>query len=152
MSVSVGDQAPEFKLINQFGEEISLSSFMGKKPVLLVFFPLAFSSICSGELCELRDNISMFENPNVELLAISVDSKFVQAEFAAQQGYSFNVLADFWPHGKVAQDYGVFLDKSGYAARSTFLIGLSGDVVAKFAMPAGQARKLSDYKKALELI
>ena len=77
MSVHVGDTAPDFKLSNQFGEEISLSGLRGK-PVVLVFYPFSFSGICTGELCELRDNIAMFETAGVELLAISVDSKFVQ--------------------------------------------------------------------------
>jgi peroxiredoxin len=152
MSVSVGDQAPDFSLVNQYGEEVALSSFRGLKPVVLVFFPFAFSGICSGELSELRDNVSMFDAPNVELLAISIDSKFVQAKFAGQEGYKFNVLADFWPHGKVAREYGVFLDGSGHATRGTFVIDLSGDVIAKFVVPVGQARKLSDYEKALQLL
>ncbi len=152
MSISVGDKAPEFSLVNQHGEEVSLASFKGLNPVVLVFFPFAFSGTCSGELCELRDNISMFDDPNVELLAISVDSKFAQAKFASQESYQFSVLADFWPHGKVAQEYGVFVDKSGHASRASFVIDKSGDVVAKFVVPVGEARKLSDYKKALELI
>jgi peroxiredoxin len=152
MSVFVGDQAPDFSLVNQYGEEVALSSFKGLKPVVLMFFPFAFSGICSGELCELRDNISIFEDPNVELLAISVDSKFVQAKFAEKEGYNFNVLADFWPHGKVAQDYGVFLDSSGHAIRGTFVIDITGDVVAKFMVPVGEARKLSDYEKVLKLL
>jgi peroxiredoxin len=152
MSISVGDKAPEFSLINQHGEEVSLASFRGLKPVVLVFFPFAFSNTCSQELCELRDNISMFDDPNVELLAISVDSKFVQAKFASQEGYQFSVLADFWPHGMVAQEYGVFLDKSGHAGRATFVIGKNGDVLARFMVPVGEARNFSDYKKALEHI
>ena len=109
MSIHVGDLAPEFKLSNQFGEEVSLAGLRGK-PVVVVFYPLSFSGICTGELCELRDNIAMFETSGVELLAISVDSKFVQAKFAEQEGYTFSVLADFWPHGGVASDYGVFLE------------------------------------------
>ncbi|SCX10926.1 peroxiredoxin [Candidatus Aquiluna sp. UB-MaderosW2red] len=152
MSAFVGDQAPDFGLINQHGEEVVLSSFRGHKPVVLVFFPFAFSGTCSGELCELRDNISLFERPNVELLAISIDSKFVQSKFAKQEGYQFSVLADFWPHGQVAREYEVFLDKSGHASRATFVIDINGAVLAKFAVPVGEARKLSDYEKALELI
>ena len=152
MTISVGDKAPDFDLVNQHGEQVSLASFRHVKPVALVFFPLAFSGICSGELCELRDNLKMFEDAKVELLAISVDSKHVQARFAEQEGYKFNVLADFWPHGQVAKDYGIFLEAAGHSSRGTFLIDLNGEVIAKFVVPAGQARKLSDYKKALELI
>ena len=150
--ITVGDQAPDFTLTNQFGEEVTLSSFKGTKPVVLVFYPLSFSGICTGELCELRDNLSMLEQDGVELLAISVDSKFVQAKFAEQEGYKFSVLSDFWPHGEVADRYGVFLGERGIATRATFVIDINGVVVAKFETAPGEPRKLSDYKKALELV
>ena len=104
MSADIGELAPDFTLSNQFGEEVTLSQYRGKKAVVLVFYPLSFSGICTGELCELRDNIAMFEDQKVELLAISVDSKYVQAKFAVQENYKFQVLADFWPHGQVAKD------------------------------------------------
>jgi peroxiredoxin len=151
MSIHVGDLAPEFKLSNQFGEEVSLAGLRGK-PVVVVFYPLSFSGICTGELCELRDNIAMFETSGVELLAISVDSKFVQAKFAEQEGYTFSVLADFWPHGGVASDYGVFLADKGIATRATFVIDATGVVVAKMVNGPGEARSLAEYKKALELV
>ena len=150
--ITVGDQAPDFTLTNQYGEAVSLSSFRGKKPVVLVFYPLSFSGICTGELCELRDNLSMLESDGIELLAISVDSKFVQAKFAEQEGYKFSVLADFWPHGQVAKQYEVFLEEHGIATRATFVIDINGVVVAKFETAPGEPRKLSDYKKALELV
>lgn len=151
MSIHVGDQAPDFKLSNQFGEEVSLSGLKGK-PVVVVFYPLSFSGICTGELCELRDNISMFETSGVELLAISVDSKYVQAKFAEQENYTFNVLADFWPHGSVASSYGVFLEDKGIATRATFVIDSEGVVAAKMVNGPGEARSLAEYKKALELV
>ena len=149
MTVEVGDKAPEFELINQHGETVALSSFAGKKPVVLVFYPLSFSGTCTGELCELRDNLGQFESAGVELLAISVDSKFTQKKFAEQEGYKFSVLADFWPHGKVAQDYGVFIPESGIAARGTFLIDTDGVIKAKFVNGPGEARNLSSYMEAL---
>lgn len=147
----VGELAPDFKLQNQFGEEVSLSALRGM-PVVLVFYPLSFSGICTGELCELRDNLSMFESSGVKLIGISVDSKFVQAKFAEQEGYKFDLLADFWPHGKVASDYGVFLEERGIATRATFVIDSEGVLAAKFVNGPGEARSLSDYKKALELV
>jgi peroxiredoxin len=150
--ITVGDQAPDFTLSNQFGEEVTLSSFRGKKPVVLVFYPLSFSGICTGELCELRDNLAMLEADGVELLALSVDSKYVQAKFAEQEGYKFNVLTDFWPHGGVAEAYSVFIKERGIATRATFVIDKDGVVVAKFETAPGEPRKLSDYKKALELV
>ena len=149
MTLIIGDAAPEFSLINQFGETVSLSDFKGKRPVVVVFYPLSFSGICTGELCELRDNFAAFEAEGIELLAISVDSKFVQKKFAEQEGYEFSVLADFWPHGEVAQAYGVFLEESGISNRATFVINSDGILVAKFVTAPGQARSLEEYHRAI---
>ena len=149
MTLIIGDQAPDFELINQFGENVKLSDFRGKKPVVIVFYPLSFSGICTGELCEIRDNFGKFENENVELLAISVDSKFVQKQFADHEGYKFSVLADFWPHGGVAKEYGVFLEEAGISNRATFVINKVGELVSKFVTAPGQARSLDEYDRAL---
>ena len=152
MSISVGDIAPDFTLTNQHGEEVTLSNYRGKSAVALVFYPLSFSGTCTGELCELRDNLDIFKAADVELIAISVDSKFTQAKFATQENYDFQLLADFWPHGKVTKDYGVFLEERGHGTRGTFLISKEGEVVAKFITSPGEARDLAAYKKALELL
>ena len=152
MSAEVGELAPDFELVNQHGETVKLSDFRGQKAVVLVFYPFSFSGICTGELCELRDNLSMFENQKVELLGISVDSKFTQAKFAEQEGYKFDLLSDFWPHGKTAQDYGVFLSERGMATRATFVIDKNGVVVAKFVTSPGEPRSIVDYQRALELV
>jgi peroxiredoxin len=152
MTLIIGDQAPDFELVNQFGENVKLSDFKNKKPVVIVFYPLSFSGICTGELCELRDNFSDFSNKDVELLAISVDSKFVQKQFAETEGYRFSVLADFWPHGDVAKTYGVFLEEAGISNRATFVIDKEGILVAKFVTAPGQARSLDEYHKALSLV
>jgi mycoredoxin-dependent peroxiredoxin len=149
MTLLIGDQAPDFTLSNQHGESISLSSFRGQKAVVLVFFPFAFTGTCTGELCELRDNIAMFESDNVELLAISCDSKFTQRVFAEQEGYNFSLLSDFWPHGAVAKDYGVFLEENGMATRATFVINKDGVITTKFVTSPGQAREFADYQKAI---
>ena len=149
MSLIIGDAAPDFSLVNQFGETVTLSSFAGKKNVVVVFYPLSFSGVCTGELCEIRDNFAQFANADVELLAISVDSKYVQKRFAEDEGYKFSVLADFWPHGQVARDYGVFLEENGFANRGTFVINKAGELVAKFVTAPGQARSLDEYEKAL---
>jgi peroxiredoxin len=149
MTLIIGDEAPNFSLVNQFGETVSLSGFAGKKPVVMVFYPLSFSGICTGELCELRDNFATFEREGVELLAISVDSKYVQKAFADQEGYKFSVLADFWPHGAVAKQYGVFLEEAGISNRATFVIDKDGKLAAKFVTAPGQARSLDEYQRAL---
>ena len=150
MSLLIGDLAPDFTLTNQFGENVTLSDFRGKKPVVVVFYPLSFSGICTGELCELRDNFDRFDRDNVELLAVSVDSKFVQKMFAEHEGYKFSVLADFWPHGGVAKEYGVLIEEAGISNRATFVIDTNGVLVAKFVTAPGQARSLDEYDKALE--
>ena len=149
MSLLIGDLAPDFSLTNQYGETVTLSSFRGSKPVVVVFYPLSFSGVCTGELCEIRDNFAKFESSDVELLAISVDSKFVQKVFAEHEGYKFSVLADFWPHGQVAKDYGVFLEEHGISNRATFVIDKDGVLVSKFVTAPGQARSLDEYDRAL---
>ncbi|HOY83440.1 MAG TPA: peroxiredoxin, partial [Rhodoglobus sp.] len=131
--------APDFELPNQFGEHIRLSEFRGKKPVALVFFPLAFSSTCTSELCELRDNLSLFKDSGVELIGISVDSKASLRAWAEAEGYDFTLLADFWPHGDVAKEYGVFIEEKGFANRATFLIDIDGVIRASFITAPGQA-------------
>lgn len=149
MAAEIGDKAPDFELVNQHGETVKLSGFVGKKPVVLVFYPLSFSGTCTGELCELRDNFSMFDSKDVELMAISVDSKFTQKVFAEKEGYKFNVLADFWPHGGVAKAYGVFKEDAGIAIRGTFLIDKEGVIRAKFVNGPSEARDLESYNQAL---
>ncbi|MEY4878458.1 MAG: hypothetical protein RIR72_873, partial [Actinomycetota bacterium] len=96
MAISIGDLAPDFELVNQFGEKVSLSSFRGKRNVVLVFFPFAFTGTCTGELCALRDDLSAFQNESIELLAISCDAMFTQKVFAEKEGYNFPLLSDFW--------------------------------------------------------
>ncbi|HQJ35348.1 MAG TPA: peroxiredoxin [Rhodoglobus sp.] len=141
--------APDFELPNQFGEHIRLSEFRGKKAVALVFFPLAFSSTCTSELCELRDNLSLFKDSGVELIGISVDSKASLRAWAEAEGYDFTLLADFWPHGDVAKEYGVFIEEKGFANRATFLIDIDGVIRASFITAPGQARSLDEYTAAL---
>ena len=149
MALENDTQAPDFELANQFGEHVRLSDYRNKKPVALVFFPLAFSSTCTTELCDLRDNLALFAHDSVELLAISVDSKATLRGFAEKEGYDFNLLADFWPHGAVAKEYGVFLEEKGFANRASFLIDKSGIIRASFITAPGQARAISDYRAAL---
>jgi len=143
-------QAPDFDLPNQFGEHVRLSDFRGRKPVALVFFPLAFSSTCTGELCALRDNLALFKDHGVELIGISVDSKAALRAWAEEEGYDFTLLADFWPHGAVAKEYGVFLDGKGFANRATFVIDENDIIRASFITAPGQARSVEEYRAALD--
>lgn len=145
----IGIAAPDFELSNQFGETVSLAEFRGVKPVVLVFFPLAFTGICTGELCELRDNFGIFAQEGVELIAISVDSKATLRVFAEREGFDFTLLADFWPHGAVAREYGVFLEDGGYATRATFVIDREGVIRSTFVTGPGEPRSLNAYTEAL---
>ncbi|MCC2661971.1 MAG: peroxiredoxin [Arthrobacter sp.] len=144
----VGQQAPDFTLANQYGEPVRLSDFRGRN-VVVVFYPFAFSGICTGELCEIRDNLSVFEHSDAEVLAISVDSKYALRAYAEQEGYSFSLLADFWPHGAVAGQYGVFDRSSGMAGRGTFIIDGEGTIRYVVVKPRGQARDLAEYRRVL---
>lgn len=145
---SVGQPAPDFELVNQFGEPVRLSALRGRR-VVLVFFPFAFSGICTGELCEIRDNLALFDDADAAVLGISVDSKFAQRAYAEKEGYTFDLLADFWPHGAVAEQYGVFDPGSGMARRGTFIIDADGIVRYVVVNPRGQARDFSEYRAAL---
>src|SRR5262249_35664635 len=122
MPIEVGAAAPDFVLKDQNNQEVRLSDFRGAKNVLLVFYPLTFTGISQGELCQVRDNLGDFVNDSVQLLAISVDSSYSHRIWADREGYEFPLLADFWPHGEVAQAYGVFNEERGFANRGTFLI------------------------------
>ena len=149
MILGPGAIAPDFTLANQFGQPVSLADFRGVKPVTLVFFPLAFSRTCQGELCELRDHLELFEDSGTELLGVSVDSKHALRAWAEEQGYGFQLLADFWPHGEVARSYGAFLEERGYADRATFVIDADGVIRTSFATGPGEARTLEQYRAAL---
>ncbi|MBA2472729.1 MAG: peroxiredoxin [Pseudonocardiaceae bacterium] len=147
MSLQVGDQAPDFTLNDQNNQERTLSEFRGDRNVLVVFYPLAFSGICTGELDQLRDDLAEFAD--VQVLAVSVDSVYTLKAWSNQQGYDFPLLADFWPHGKVAQDYGVFNDKAGIANRGTYLVDTHGVIRFAEMNGPGEPRDQTVWKQAL---
>jgi peroxiredoxin len=150
MAVEIGDVAPDFELPDQHGTPVKLSSFRGQKNVVVVFYPLAFSPVCSGELCGLRDSFpEATSRDDVELLTVSVDSMFTHRAWADAEKFEFSLLADFWPHGKVASEYGVFNDEKGLAVRGTFVIDKEGVVRWKVVNPIPEARDIADYQKAL---
>jgi mycoredoxin-dependent peroxiredoxin len=149
MSVEVGQPAPDFSLPNQHGEPITLSSFRGEKNVVVVFYPWAFTGVCTGELCELRDRIAAFDNDGTATLAISCDAKFSLRIFAEREGYTFNLLSDHWPHGAAAQAYGVFNEKAGAATRGTFIIDREGIVRYSVINAIPDARDPGEYEKVL---
>ena len=147
--VDVGDQAPDFELKDQDGTSVRLSSFRGSKSVVVVFYPLAFTGVCQGELCAIRDEIADFSNDDVQTLAISVDSGPTHAAWAKEQGYTFPLLADFWPHGDVARAYGVLNEDLGLAVRGTFIVDKTGKVAYQVINAIPDARDQAEYKKVL---
>src|SRR5258706_824265 len=149
MTVEVGAEAPDFTLKDQNNQEVRLADFRGVKNVLLVFYPLAFTGTCQGELCSVRDNLNDFANDAVQILTVSVDSSPTHKVWADREGYEFPLLADFWPHGAVAQAYGVFNAERGYANRGTFIIDKAGVVRFAEEYGPGQARDQDAWRKAL---
>jgi mycoredoxin-dependent peroxiredoxin len=149
MAVEIGDKAPDFELKDQHGTSVMLSGLRGKKHVVLVFYPLAFSGVCSSEMCEMRDSFPEAERDDVELLTVSVDSMFTHRAWAEVEGYEFGLLSDFWPHGDIAKSYGVFDDEKGIATRGTFIIDKGGVVRWKVVNAIPQARDVADYQRAL---
>lgn len=149
MVLQVGTQAPNFTLSDQHGEELMLSELLAEGPVALVFFPLAFSGRCTNELCELRDNLAMFDDAGVRLLGISVDSVHALRVWGETEGYAFSLLSDFWPHGAVAREYGAFVEERGFATRATVVIGQDQRILASFETSPGEARDFSAYREAV---
>lgn len=149
MSLEVGQEAPDFELENHFGEKVRLSSYLGLKNVVVVFYPLAFTNICTGELCEIRDLGSVFENDDTVVLGVSCDSAPTLKVFAEQEGYQFQLVSDFWPHGEVSKAYGTFFERGGFPNRGTFIIDKAGIIRWMIVNGVGDARRTDDYRQAL---
>jgi peroxiredoxin (alkyl hydroperoxide reductase subunit C) len=147
-----GAVAPDFTLKDQHGQPVTLSSYRGAKDVLLVFFPLAFTGICQGELDEIRDHLGEYVNDETQTLAISVGPPPTHKVWATQSGFTFPVLSDFWPHGEVAQAYGVFNEDSGFANRGTFLVDRGGVVRFAECKQPGEPRDQKVWAEALRAL
>jgi peroxiredoxin len=148
--LAVGQVAPDFTLKDQHGKDVSLSDYKGVKNVVVVFYPFAFSGICTGELCEIRDDLGAFDSDQVQVLAISCDHMFTQRAWSDAQGFFFPVLSDFWPHGGAAQAFGVFEQSGGFATRGTFLIDADGVVRWTLVNGPSEKRDFSGYRAALK--
>jgi peroxiredoxin (alkyl hydroperoxide reductase subunit C) len=149
MTVAVGEQAPDFTLRDQNNEEFTLSAYRGKQAVLIIFYPLAFTGICTGELCSVRDDLHTFQNDAVQVVSVSVDSVYSHKIFSEREGYEFPLLADFWPHGAVAQLYGVFNEDAGFANRGTFLVDRTGVVRFAELNGPGEGRDAQTWRDAI---
>ena len=147
--LDVGATAPDFTLRDQNQQPVTLSDYRGTKDVLLAFFPLAFTGICQGELDQVRDHLPEFENDDSAVLAISVGPPPTHKVWAAESGFLFPVLSDFWPHGAVSQAYGVFNDKAGIANRGTFVVDRTGIIRFAEMKQPGEARDQRLWTDAL---
>lgn len=149
MSLVIGQEAPDFTLQNQFGEDVKLSDFRGEKNVVLVFYPMAFTGICTGELCEIRDQRPAFVSDDVQVLGISCDTPASLKAFAEQEGLEYPLLSDFWPHGDVSKMYDSWFEPRGFSMRGTFIIDKAGILRWSVVNSPGDARNTDEYKQAL---
>ena len=149
MTLEIGTPAPDFALRDQHGQTVRLTDFAGAQNVALVFYPFAFSGICTGELRELRDNPEVFADRNVQLLAVSCDPMYSLRAWAEAEKYDFPLLSDFWPHGAVATGYGVFNQRTGAPLRGTFLVDTAGVLRWSMVNSPAEARPLAAYREAV---
>lgn len=150
--LTVGDRAPDFALRDQNNQLVSLSTLRADRNVLVVFFPLAFTGTCQGELGYIRDQQPRFDNDDVTTVTISVGPSPTHKVWSAAQGFLFPLLSDFWPHGDTARAYGVFNEDRGYANRGTFLVDRDGTIVFADMVGPGEVRENAVWDTALGVI
>jgi mycoredoxin-dependent peroxiredoxin len=148
VSPAVGLAAPDFTLPDQDKQLVALRDLRGT-PVLLVFYPFAFSRLCTAELCRLRDELADYTDAGVRVVALSTDPVYALRAFREQEGLDFPLLSDFWPHGSTAQAYGVFNEKAGMAVRATFLLDADGVVRFAEVNAPGDVREQTEWKSAV---
>ncbi|WP_333767641.1 peroxiredoxin [Streptomyces sp. IBSBF 2435] len=149
---AIGSPAPGFSLPDQHGRTVALADFRERASVLLVFYPFAFTGVCTGELQELQARSAVFQSEDVQVLGVSCDSMHTQRVFSDQEGLDFPLLSDFWPHGAAARAYGVFAEDKGCALRGSFVIDPSGIVRWSVVNALPDARDVHEYVKALEAV
>ena len=150
--LSIGGPAPDFTLRDQFGQDVTLSSFVGSKAVLLVFYPYAFSSVCTGEMSQIRSRLDEFMTFGTEVLAISCDPMHSLRAFADADGLNFPLLSDFWPHGEVTRSYDVFDESKGRPRRSSYVVDQAGMVAWSVHNPTSQGRDLDEHLRQLQQV
>ena len=149
MSLEIGQRVPDFSLRDQHGQTVTLSAVRESKVAVVMFYPFAFSRVCTGELHEVRDGLAAFSSQAVEVLAISCDPMFALRAFAERDALTFPLLSDFWPHGAVARAYGVFDETSGCASRSTFIVDREGKLCWQVHNQRPDARDLAEQTRVL---
>ena len=149
--VGIGEKIPDFELTNVNREKMKTEDFLGEK-TMFVFMPFPFSGVCTPEVCELRDNSSLMEEANMNTVIITVGAWATNLTWATQYDIKFPILADFWPHGEVAQKFGCFNEKVGTAMRYSYLTNeenIITEIIKSDEFPI--ARDFSEYRKSLEI-
>ena len=129
MAIQTGEEAPAFDLEVDAETRVRLADFRGKRNVLLVFHPFAWTPICEEEALDLQENLPAFESAETEVLLVSCDAAPARRAWKEKLGLTYTLPSDFWPHGEAARAYGVFDEESGAPVRGTFLIDKEGVVV-----------------------
>lgn len=151
MRLAVGMKAPDFSLRDQHRQKRTLSELAGAE-AMVVFMPFAFTRTCQGEMCSIRDNLDYLQSKGARVFVITCDTLNSNRVWAEQEGFTFPILSDFWPHGQVASSYGCFNETFGYAERSTFFLDADGvitEIVASDRLDV--PREFYAYSKALGL-
>ena len=148
----IGDEAPDFSLRDQFGQDVRLSDFRGRKAVAIFFYPYAFSGVCTGEMAGIRDRLDEFLTFDTEVLAISCDAAYALRAFADQDGLNFPLLSDFWPHGEVARAYDVLDETKGSPRRSSYVVDKEGLIRWSVHNPNPQGRDLDEHLAQLRAL
>jgi peroxiredoxin (alkyl hydroperoxide reductase subunit C) len=149
MPLEIGTPAPDFTLLNQNREPVSLDDLKGSRSVI-VFIPFAFTRTCQGELCQIRDEYSLFNDSDTRVVAITCNTLHANRVWSEQQGFHFDILSDFWPHGLVARKYDSFNEGYGYAERTTYFLDEGGTITAVTRSDQlGEARDFEYYRAAL---
>ena len=147
--LQIGGPAPDFTLRDQFGQDVTLSSFRGTKAVAIFFYPFAFSGVCTGEMTGIRDRLDEFLTFDSEVLTVSCDSVYALRTFAEAEGLNFPMLSDFWPHGEIARAYDVFDERSGAARRSSYIVDKDGLVSWSVHNANADGRDLDEHLRQL---
>ena len=150
--LALGGPAPDFTLRDQFGQDVTLSSFRGTKAVAIFFYPYAFSGVCTGEMAGIRQRLADFLTFDTEILAVSCDPVYALRAFADQDGLNFPLLSDFWPHGEVSRDYDVFDDVKGCARRSSYVVDKDGILRWAVHNAAPEGRDLGEHLAQLQAL
>ena len=143
MTIETGAEAPEFDLEVDGDERVRLSDFRGRRNVLLVFHPFAFTPVCEEEARDLQENLQSFEQADTEVVLVSCDSAAARQAWKRKLGLTYTLASDFWPHGAAARDYGAFDEETGAPVRGTFLIDKGGTVVWTLVTDSRRAELVS---------